>query len=202
LSTVDPFAARGAKGVSDFEDETFERLDLRGVRVVGKTFEDCTFVAAQAAEASFESCRFSRCTFKDSDLSNAKLTSSTLRGLTCTDSKLLGINWTRATAVADLAFTRCVVSYGNFSGLNLRGSRFLKCLARETELAHADLTEAIFTETDFSGSRFHKTNLSRADFRGAINYAMHPTDNILKRAKFSLPEATALLYALDIELDK
>lgn len=39
-----------------------------------------------------------------------------------------------------------------------------------------------------------------ANFIGARNYAIDPTQNTLKKAKFSLPEAMSLLRSLDIEL--
>ncbi len=55
---------------------------------------------------------------------------------------------------------------------------------------------------DFAGARFSTTNLSKADFRGATNYSIRPDNNKLKKAKFSLPEATLLLYGLDIELEE
>ncbi len=40
-----------------------------------------------------------------------------------------------------------------------------------------------------------------ADFRGARNYAIAADLNTLKQAKFSLPEAVALLHGLDIILE-
>ena len=53
-----------------------------------------------------------------------------------------------------------------------------------------NLTEASCRGTDFSGARFDGTNLTKTDLRDALNYALRPCDNILKGARFSLPEAT------------
>ena len=72
---------------------------------------------------------------------------------------------------------------------------------REVDLAQADLTDGFFRGCDFSGSRFLNTDLTRADFRGATNYGIGAQHNILKNTRFSLPEAMALLYGLDILLD-
>jgi hypothetical protein len=42
--------------------------------------------------------------------------------------------------------------------------------------------------------------LSDADLSQARNYMVDPSKNILKKAKFSLPEAMSLLYCMDIVL--
>lgn len=47
---------------------------------------------------------------------------------------------------------------------------------------------------------FSNTNLTEADLSAARNYHITPGQNVLKRAKFSLPEAMSLLYSLDIDL--
>src|SRR5262249_18718875 len=145
--------------------------------------------------------RFLECAFEQSDLSNARLTGSTFRDVLFKDAKLLGINWTEATTVAHLTFKSSVLSYGNMSGLDLRKLVLEDCVVREAELGGANLTEASCRGTDFAGTRFHKTNLTKADFRGARGYAIAPTDNVLKKAKFAFPEATALLLALGVEID-
>ena len=68
--------------------------------------------------------------------------------------------------------------------------------------AETNLTEVNCTHTDFSDSRFIHTNLTKADFCGAHNYAVVADRNTLKKTKFSLPEAVALLHGLDIILAK
>jgi uncharacterized protein YjbI with pentapeptide repeats len=90
----------------------------------------------------------------------------------------------------------------NFSGLDLRKTVMHECIAREIELAHANLADSDCRKTDFSGSRFFHTDLTKCDFREAVNYAIRAADNKLAKAKFSLPEATALLYGLDIVLEE
>lgn len=159
-----------------------------------------TFTNENLAEATFQGARLVDCVFKSCDLSNAKLLGGSFRDVRFEDSKLIGIDWTRATTLAHPAFLRCVLTYGNFAGLDLRKATLEDCMARELELSETNLAEAVCKGTDFSGSRFHRTNLTKADFRGASNYAMRPADNILKRAKFSLPEAAVLLGGLDIDL--
>ena len=94
----------------------------------------------------------------------------------------------------------CAIS--SFFGLNLRSATIERCSAKETDFGEADLQGAVCRRTDFSGARFHGTNLERADLREAVNYAIDPRANKVKGARFSLPEAVALLRGLDIVIDE
>ena len=76
----------------------------------------------------------------------------------------------------------------------------LDCSAVEVDFREADLSRADFSGTDLSNSLFSKTDLSGADFSQARNYHLDPGQNKLKGAKFSLPEAMSLLYAMEIDL--
>lgn len=187
---------------SDYDGETFTGLEGRGMSFRELNFEGCTFEGCQLADATFLRSRFLDCTFKKCDFSNAQLTGTTLRSVRSEDSKFLGINWTGAADLSDLAFLRCSLNYGNFSGLDLRRTRFEECVAWELELADANLAESVWRGTDLKATRFARTNLTKADLRGATNYTIRPLDNKLQGAKFALPEATLLLYGLDIVLEE
>ena len=183
---------------TEYDGKTFESLEARGQSFRGLIFEGSTFVGCSFAEATFLSCRFLDCTFQKCDFSNAQLTGTSFRSVRGEDSKFLGVNWAQAASLSDLSFLRSVLNYGNFGGLDLRRFRFEECVARELELTDANLAESQWRGTDLKGSRFARTNLTKADFRGATNYTIRPLENKLKGAKFSLPEATLLLYGLDI----
>lgn len=73
------------------------------------------------------------------------------------------------------------------------GSKLTDSYFTNTSLTHAD-----FSDVDLSGTIFHKCDLSQADFSTAIQYAIDPLTNTLKKAKFSLPEAVGLLHGFDI----
>jgi uncharacterized protein YjbI with pentapeptide repeats len=68
------------------------------------------------------------------------------------------------------------------------------------DFREADLSGASFGATDLSESLFSSTDLSEADLSRARNYSIAPGRNVLTQARFSLPEAMALLYGLDIVL--
>lgn len=186
---------------AEYSDADFHSLDLRDARVEGVEFQDCRFTGIHAAGAAFVRCRFLDCTFRGSDLSNASLRSTVLREVTFEDAKLLGVNWTETTGLLRPVWRRSVLTLGNFAGLDLRKAVLSECVAREVEFGHTNLAEADLRGTDFAGSRFLQTNLTKADLRGAVSYAIRPLDNILKKARFSLPEAQTLLHGLDIVLD-
>lgn len=85
-------------------------------------------------------------------------------------------------------------------GLPLKKAKITKCVAENVDLSEVDLTEANCTDTDFSTARFQQTNLTKANLKGASNYAIDVNQNTIKQARFSLPEAVSLLKGLDIVL--
>ncbi len=85
--------------------------------------------------------------------------------------------------------------------LSLPKMRIEECIIRDVDFREADMTSASFTGSDLTESLFGSTTLKNADFRGARNYQIDPLRNTITGAKFSLPEALSLLYALEIEID-
>ncbi len=77
----------------------------------------------------------------------------------------------------------------------------VKCEAHEVDFTETDLNHGDFKNTDFAGSRFFKTNLAYADFKGALNYYIDSQNNTFKQTRFSLPEAICLLKSMDIILE-
>jgi fluoroquinolone resistance protein len=186
----------------DFAEQVFESLELKGLITESRHFENCTFLKCNFGAAAFKRTKFIDCTFEHCDLSNLQIHGATFRNNTFKSCKLMGINWANASAIAHLNFEKCVLNYASFVGLDLRKSAIHDCVAREADFADANLSEVDCRGTDFAAARFSNTNLVKADFRRAINYAIRPDDNKIKKAKFSLPEATLLLYGLDIELEE
>jgi uncharacterized protein YjbI with pentapeptide repeats len=121
------------------------------------------------------------------------------------DSKVIGIDWTqadwRAPALGPpISFLKSVLNHTTFIGLKLHGIEIKDCMAAEVDFREADLSKADFSSTDLSKSLFSNTDLTAADLSHARNYHIAPQKNLIKQAKFSLPEALSLLYNLDIDL--
>lgn len=87
-----------------------------------------------------------------------------------------------------------------FIGLDLHEIIAGECVAREVDFRQADLTRADLSHTDLAGSLFSKTNLAGADLTHAKNYSINASQNTLRGARFSMPEAMSLLHGLDIIL--
>lgn len=189
------------KNEAEFFEKKFEELDLRNIVIENNKFENCTFTRNNMNGSSFKNCWFSDCIFEQSDLSNVQFASSDLRSITFKECKLVGVSWIVTKSLMHTNWQDCILSYGNFSGLDLRKSIMKGCKAHEIDLAETNLNDAILCGTDFAAARFANTNLTKADLRQAINYAIRPDSNKIKKARFSLPEATSLLYGLDIDIE-
>jgi fluoroquinolone resistance protein len=189
----------------DYTDQTFKEVRLDGEQLASSEFYDCTFVRCSFAGYTFRNCRFVNCTFQHCDLSLIQVPESTFSGTRFEDSKVVGVDWTQAdwTAVGlgdPIGFFKCAISHSTFIGLSLKALQVKECIATDVDFREADLTKADFAGTDLSESLFSKTNLTEADLSSARNYHIPPERNVLKQAKFSLPEAMALLYGMDIVL--
>lgn len=78
--------------------------------------------------------------------------------------------------------------------------QFLQCNLREVDFTFAELTEASFDGCDLLGATFVDSNLEKADFRNAVNVALDPDQNRIKKAKFSRDGLAGLLQKYQLEV--
>ena len=103
----------------------------------------------------------------------------------------------------------------NLSGLNLQGINLSETFLEGadlsgTNLSNADLRDCMLARSNLSGCNcsqaqmegvnLGQADLTEADLSRARNYRIDPGENVLRQARFSLPEAMSLLYSLDIVL--
>jgi uncharacterized protein YjbI with pentapeptide repeats len=100
-----------------------------------------------------------------------------------------------------VGFFRSAISHSTFIGLCLRGIQIIDCVAVDVDFRETDLSQADFAGTDLAQSLFSDTHLTEADLSRARNYHIDPAQNVLRQARFSLPEAMSLLYSMDIVLE-
>lgn len=74
------------------------------------------------------------------------------------------------------------------------------CIAHEVDLREAGLKHANLKHTDFEKIQFVHTKLYAADFTEAYSYSINPTQNDIRKGKFSLPDAIHLLDGFDIQV--
>ncbi len=188
-----------------YNDQVFNTLQLDGILLASSEFFDCVFSECSFVESVFHKCRFINCAFQGCDLSLAQVVESDFTAVRFENSKAIGINWAQASWPISglgkpISFIKSAISHSTFIGLTLKGIQIKDCIAIDVDFREADLSRAIFTGTDLSESMFNNTNLSEADLSQARNYLIDPAQNVLKEARFSLPEAMSLLYNMDIVL--
>jgi fluoroquinolone resistance protein len=199
--------ARTLNDGARYQDQLFRELGLAGRRLLDSEFYDCHFEACAFAESVFQNCRFVGCTFEGCDLSLAQLPGSAFSATRFLDSRVIGVDWTQAdwsgvSLGQPIGFERCALSHSTFIGLSLPGIQIKDCLAADVDFREADLSRADFSGSELEQSLFANTNLSKADLRTTRNYHIAPEKNVLKGARFALPEAMSLLYNLDIDLSE
>ena len=183
----------------------FEGLELSGVTLNTKEFDDCTFVDCDFSETTFSKCKFIDCHFIRCNLSVVKLSYSRLMDVVFENSKMIGVDWTKAAwpnivSGSPVRFMKCILNDSSFYGLELRELVMDECKIHDADFREADLTEADFQYSDLSYSQFHHTNLSSANFVEATNYDIDINSNNVKGARFTRLEAVRLLEGLGVEL--
>jgi fluoroquinolone resistance protein len=186
-------------------DQVFKEIRLERDELASSEFYDCAFLRCSFVETIFRNCRFVNCAFQRCDLSLVQVVGSTFSSTRFEDSKVIGVDWTKAewptTGLAKpVGFFRSALSHSTFIGLRLRGIQIRDCVAVDVDFRETDLSQANFAGTDLAQSLFSDTDLTEADLSRARNYHIDPGRNVLSQARFSLPEAMALLYSMDIVL--
>ena len=191
---------------SFFSDQGFDHSRLENKTIISSEFHDCTFTSSIFNEVVFAHCRFVNCLFQDCDLSLLKVPGTFFSACKFERSRVIGVDWTQADwdsagLQLPISFKRTAIDHSTFIGLSLPAVQIKDCSVKNVDFRETDLSQAILQGSDFSESLFQNTNLTKADLRGAINYHINPEKNILAGARFSLPEAMSLLYAMNIDLE-
>lgn len=183
----------------EFENKTFKKESCEGSDLKHKLFSRVTFEHCDFSKADFSSSRFLDCRVINCNLSLIKLIGCRLQEVEFENCKLVGVDFTQCNPMfLAIRFKKCLIGTSNFSGLELKNGVFHECTIRDTYFKASTLVSADFTQSDLDGSIFHNTNLSKANFVGAINYSINPLTNKLSKATFSKPEALSLLDPMDI----
>lgn len=193
---------------SDFEQIEFNDITINDETLDDKFFFDCIFTNCDFTDSKFVNCKFNNCKFLNCNLSLIKIPKCYLSGNTFDKCKMVGIDWTvgawKTPSKKRQPFTNIFrnssLDYSFFVGMNLTEIKMIHCTAKEVYFDRAIICEGDFDGTDLERAIFTNCDLTKTDFSNAQNYSINPTLNIISQAKFSMPEALALIYALDIEI--
>jgi fluoroquinolone resistance protein len=191
----------------EYNSQQFKGISLQGGHFESKMFTSCLFEKCSLRESIFSHCEFQDCKFLNCDLSLITLKECSFKNTLFENSQIVGVNWVdtnlaqmKYVFAKPVDFVGCVLNHSTFMEVNLKNALITKCIAKDVSFEGADLSHANCTFTDFSDSRFLRTNLTETDFTDATNYSIAANLNTLRKTKFSLPEAMSLLYSLDIIL--
>ena len=136
-------------------------------------------------------------------MSMVKFNGTGLNDVTFKDCKLLGINFSDCEDfMFSVAFEKCVLDYCSFMGKKMVKTKFSDSSMKNMVFTEANLTQAVFSRTDLAGTLFSQTLLKEADFTTAINYAIDPSLNMVKKAKFSTRPNTGTLICAILNMPK
>jgi fluoroquinolone resistance protein len=130
-----------------YTDQVFKDVRLERVQLVSSEFYDCTFVRCSLVESVLRDCRLAGCSFQACHLGLLQVPNSTFSDTRFEDSKIIGVNWTRANWPAarlhrPIGFFKCAISHSTFIGLSLRQIQIRDCVAVDVDFREADLSQA------------------------------------------------------------
>ena len=194
------------KNSEEYHEEKFVDLDLSNRSIENVKFEYCFFTCCKFDSTTFKKCKFVDCTFKSTSMNLTNFDGSTFTETEFNQCNMKGINWTKMSFPyivlgSPIHFTDCEISYSSFYELNLSSITLINCKAHEVDFRGTNLSNSDLSGTDFLNAQFCSTNLSHSDIRKSINYNISPTENNIRKAKFSLLEVIGLLNFCEIEID-
>lgn len=182
-------------------DQTFEHSDfseLQKGEYENCIFRNCNFEYADLSAFSFNDCEFVGC-----NVSMVKLSQTAFRDVVFKECKMLGLHFNDCNDFGmSFSFDGCLLNNSIFYKTTIKKTQFKNSKLIEVDFAECDLSGAVFNNCDLSGAVFDRTNLEKSDFRTSVNYLIDPSQNRLKKAKFSLSGIYGLLHKFDIEIDR
>lgn len=189
----------------EYFDQIFDRQNLLCAEVRGSVFEECAFNDCDFSASTWVGCKFIDCRFTRCNLSLATLARSRFSNVAFLESKLVGVDWTRAHWPSfeldpGLVFTDCILNDSSFFGLTLKELQLHGCKLHDVDFREGNFSGSLMRDCDFSNSLFMRTDLSKVDFSGSVNLSIDLLANTLTKARISRIEALSLLDSLGIEL--
>jgi len=115
--------------------------------------------------------------------------------------KVMGANFKDCSSfIFEVGFKKCILDYASFENRKMKKTKFEQCSMKGTDFANVDLTEAEFIRCDLNEAIFHSTNLKGADLSSSYAYIIHPDENNIKNAHFSIDGLPGLLVKYNIKI--
>ncbi|MGV3765791.1 MAG: pentapeptide repeat-containing protein [Chitinophagaceae bacterium] len=184
------------------EDQVFTEIDFTKTPLAQGSFDGCTFSRCDFSNLILGSRTFSSCVFTDCNLSLVQPGNTSFQEVLFKGCKMLGMRFDQCNDFGlSFHFEKCQLNHATFYGKKLKKITFRECQLQEVDFSNCDLTAATFDQCDLHLALFDQTALEKADLRTAYNYAIDPTTNRIRKAKFSLAGVPGLLHKFDIVIE-
>ncbi len=183
------------------EDKTYKGENYTEKTLPIAEYENCIFSNCVFLNTDLSEIIFVECIFEDCDMSMAILKGTAFRDVAFKGCKLLGLHFDDCNPfLLSFNFDSCTLNFSSFFKLKLKNIQFKDCKLEEVDFVETDLSNAVFTNCDLNKAVFDNTKLEGADFRTAINFAIDPEINSVKKAKFSALNIAGLLIKYNITI--
>jgi uncharacterized protein YjbI with pentapeptide repeats len=182
-----------------FQDQTFTQIDYTQQVFPKGEYDNCTFINCKFEAVDLAVMTFLECTFDTCDLTNAKVKSTSFNEVAFVNCKLLGVDFSLCNDFMFSAqFSSCNLELASFAGMSIKQTQFQASNMQQVDFTETNLESAVFDDCDLQKAIFEQTNLAKADFTTARNFTIDPTQNQLKKAKFSRKQIHGLLTKYDL----
>jgi len=183
-----------------YSDQSFDKIIAS--QLMAGDYENCIFKNCDFSDFNFSGFKFSDCDFYDCNLSMAGVSDTAFRDVNFRDCKMLGLQLDQCNAFGfSVNVKSSVLNHSSFFQMDLRKCRFQDSIFHEVDFTEANLAKLNLENCDFRQSVFDHTNLDGANFKTALNFAINPNQNSIKKTKFSFDNISGLLSHLDIIID-
>lgn len=183
------------------QEKTFEKKDFSTDHLEKGEYEDCIFINCNFSGVNVSTYKFIDCEFHHCDISLVKIENTGFQNAKFIGCKMLGIAFDTCDAFGfSVSFEHCLLQHSSFYAMSIKSTAFKNCQLQEVDFTEADCTGSLFDHCDLTAANFQRSILERADFRTSYNYSIHPEENRIRKAKFSLLQLPGLLDAYDIEV--
>lgn len=180
-------------------DQTFENIVFQSQMLSREGYDNCVFINCTFSNADFGDVSFMDCCFNVCNFSLAKMDNVQIKDVLFKSCNLIGVDLSVCSSfLFKAAFDDCQMDLIIATGIHLKGTHFTHCSLKEADFTEANLTSASFEGCNLDRAIFAKTNLEKTDFTKAVNYTFNPSNNILKKTKFSSSGIRGLLAPFDI----
>ncbi len=183
-------------------DQTFENKNFSEQKLPAREYDDCIFINCNFSDADLSVVTFLECKFDGCNFNNVMIKETSFQEVVFKECKMLGIDFSTCNNfLFSIKLDRCNLEYASFYGFTIKNTVFRDCNLKSADFTETNLTGSVFANCDLAEAVFERTNASKADFRAAKHFSIHPETNTLKKAKFSTRDLAGLLMKYDLDIE-